>query len=186
VCAAPIELKWPNDVMVRSASVDVEGSRRALPGAPPWRKLAGILAEGASDGAVLRTVVVGIGLNVSRSPAPPEVAARMVALDELRLAPEVADTGVLVRLLVRALLTRLSAGVEQLSSGSLDEVRERWCALAPSVNGTPVRWHEQGVTRRGRAAGVDNAGALRVLTDDGEALTVHGGEVEWLMEGARA
>lgn len=178
VCGARVELKWPNDVMATpgAATPGVGGVR-------PWRKLAGILAEGASDGSVLRTVVLGIGINVFRSAAPPDVAARMIALEQLIEPAGQADPASLVRPLVTALLTRLAQGVDQLSAGRLAEVRRQWTDLAPSVDGTPVRWHHHGVTREGRARGIDETGALRVLVDGTGDVVVHGGEVEWLVAG---
>lgn len=171
VCDAPVELKWPNDVMVRMRA------------ATPWRKLAGVLAEGASDGATLRTVVLGIGLNVSRSEAPPEVAARMVSLEQLGVLRHPEAAASLLRPLVAALLVRLAAGVAQLATGRVDEVRHAWRTLAPSVDGTRVRWHHHGRTQQGHARGIDDSGALRVQLDDDGDVPVHGGEVEWLLDG---
>lgn len=191
VCDAAVELKWPNDVMVpasalrASAFAEATADRSEAPLASTWRKLAGILAEGNSDGGVLRSVVLGIGLNVFRSEAPPDVAARMVTLEDL--APDVdRDEPRLVSRLVTALLVRLREGVALLASGDLDEVRRRWRALAPTVEGTPVRVHHQGVSQAGRAAGIDDTGALRVIASSGEVLVVHGGEVEWDLRGVNA
>lgn len=178
VCDVPVELKWPNDVMVRTGWPAGDGAAAA-----PWRKLAGILAEGASDGGVLRSVVLGVGLNVFHSEAPPEVAARMTALEESTGADAAGLT--LVTRLVTALLTRLAEGCALLSRGQLEEVRTRWRALAPSVDGTPVRWHHLGVTHVGRAQGIDETGALRVRVAESAEMTVHGGDVEWLVGGMR-
>ena len=202
--ASAVELKWPNDVMVRTFEGRAGPPRRTRAGAlerrpyrresslesgtydrnsdVPWRKLAGILAEGASEAGVLRTVVLGIGINVSRSDAPEEVAARMIALDELDTFPDDVEGGRLGRV-VTALLERLREGHDLLARGTSDEIVQRWRAVAPSVDGTPVCWHHQGVMHRGRAAGVEATGALRVRTDDGRDLVVHGGDVEWLLEG---
>lgn len=169
--ATGVELKWPNDVMVRT--------HQPL----AWRKLAGILAEGAGDGAALRTIVVGIGINVVSTSAPPDVAARMTALDSVVPSPR--DGVALVSPLVTALLTRVSEGVTRLADGRAAEIRERWRDMAPSVDGTRVRWHAHGVMREGRTAGIDERGALRVRSIDGDHV-VHGGEIEWLLETADA
>lgn len=184
VCAASIELKWPNDVMVPASALRASAGQAPVSAhcvdsaMPPWRKLAGILAEGASDGTVVRTVVLGIGINVCRSDAPADLASRMVALAELT-PPSQADSAALLRPLVTALLVRMCAGVEQLANGGAAAIRERWRLLAPSVQGTPVRWEQQGVTRAGHADGIDEAGALRVIVPGQGEVTVHGGEVEW-------
>lgn len=184
VCDAPVELKWPNDVMVRANTREAGiGSRESSgfatrPGGPPWRKLAGILAEGASERGALRTVVVGIGLNLSRSEAPADVAGRMVALDELVPMPPGTSLA-LLGALIAALLVRLREGTDMLASGGADAVRTCWRRFAPSVIDTPVRWSQHGVAREGTAAGIDERGALRVLRSDGREDTVHGGDVEW-------
>lgn len=199
VCDAPVELKWPNDVMVRAVVGPVVPTRPnrdspafalrpsagqgapSLRSEPPWRKLAGILAEGASEGGVLRTVVVGIGLNLSRSEAPPDVAARMIALDEL-IPPTPGPSLALLPALIAALLVRLREGTDVLAGGGADAVRTQWRRFAPSVVDTPVRWAQHGAAREGTAAGIDERGALRVLLSDGLEAVVHGGDVEWRLE----
>lgn len=178
VCGpAPVELKWPNDVMVRVPAppgpLDLAG--------PPWRKLAGILAEGASTHGGLRSIVLGVGVNVRAADAPPEVAARMIALDAL-VSPEAAGAVALVPQLVAGLLVRIREGVDLLARGAMGDVRARWRRLAPSVDGTPVRWHEQGERRDGHADGIDANGALRIRLANGQETIVHGGEIEWLIE----
>lgn len=182
IAALPLELKWPNDVMVRTAALPSfrAGARDVAPVSPPWRKLAGILSEGASDGAMLRTVVVGIGVNVWRGDAPDDVAARMIALDEVMPSSQGATRSTLATL-VSSLLVRLREGSARLAAGLVDEIRGKWCQHAPTVDGTHVRWQAQGMTYEGRAAGIDAHGALRVRTADGERL-VHGGDVQWLLE----
>jgi BirA family biotin operon repressor/biotin-[acetyl-CoA-carboxylase] ligase len=202
VCQTRAELKWPNDVMVRgeqpgrsgsgespAASREVESGYResglerldAQAGRQTaWRKLAGILAEGASEGGALRHVVLGIGVNLRRSDAPADVAARMIALDQLSRC--VAASLEVLPLLVHALLGHVRRGVALLAVGAGDEVRTRWREHAPSAEGTVVRWLAKGEMRSGRSAGIDDTGALRVRLDDGTHTTVHGGELEWCLE----
>lgn len=207
----PVELKWPNDVMVRtgwpapvharpSASMSPGGesigsvggpeTTRPVAGTGPgghaqsttssWRKLAGILAEGASDGGAIRTVVVGIGINLRPSDAPADVAARLITLDDL--LPGDGPTALAsLSALVTALLVRLREGTATLAGGFADEIREQWRRNAPSVEGTRVRWLSQGVMSEGTAAGIDVTGALRVRVRGSERL-VHGGDVEWILE----
>jgi len=47
VCGLPVELKWPNDLVIGR----------------PWRKLGGVLCEAAGQHARIDAVVVGIGIN---------------------------------------------------------------------------------------------------------------------------
>lgn len=213
VCQSPAtELKWPNDIMVRRgrpSAVGLRPSNGAVRGAtpafvhetvgpvlrtrpdddhaslagPPWRKL-GILAEGASEGGTLRTVVLGIGVNLHRCEAPADIAARMITLDDLM--PTGVITPATLSSLVSAVLRHLRRGVDLLTRDAVEDVRTRWRRHAPSVEGTAVRWHALGETRRGRAAGIDDTGALRVRLDGGAHVTVHGGEIEWHLEDREA
>ena len=200
VCDAPVELKWPNDVVVRSRGdrpkadgrlTKADGRPTKADGRPTkaeerlpgFRKLAGILAEGASDGHVLRSVVLGIGVNLRPSEAPPDVALRMISLHELGGA---SAAHVPVEAIVASLLVRLRDGCERLSRGDLTGIRNDWRRLAPSVDGTTVRWHHQGVVQTGHAIGIDDTGALRVRTAEAREVTVHGGDVEWLLDACEA
>jgi len=74
--AAPLVLKWPNDVLVRS------------PGSPP-RKLAGILADEVASPALGRAMVAGVGVNVRLDPSilPPPLQDSVAALDEFTASP---------------------------------------------------------------------------------------------------
>lgn len=53
ICQVEAEIKWPNDILIRR------------------KKVAGILAEAAWAGAVLETVVIGIGINIAPQSVPP-------------------------------------------------------------------------------------------------------------------
>ncbi|MEO5823803.1 MAG: biotin--[acetyl-CoA-carboxylase] ligase [Vicinamibacteraceae bacterium] len=153
-------LKWPNDVVVDTA------------GAPP-RKLAGILAEGATIGSRLSAVVVGLGLNLRPSAYPPEIAARAVSLEALAGRAIDAD-GMLVAIL-GALARRRRALQEP---GGRLALLDAWRAWSPSATGARIRWRQQAQVCEGITAGIDETGALRVQTRTGETRLV-AGEVEW-------
>ena len=168
---APFELKWPNDVMLRMTTGEAS--------APSWRKLAGILSEAATEGGTVRSIVIGIGINLRRSEAPPDVAARMIAIGDV-LPPGWASTAAL-QAIVTSLLIRLREGTSMLAAGLAAEVRDEWKRRAPSVEGTHVRWRAQGATYEGRSAGIDDDGALRVRVG-AVVRTIRAGDVDWLLE----
>ena len=153
-------LKWPNDVVVET------------PGGPT-RKLAGILAEGATTGSRLSAVVVGLGVNLRPSAYPPDVAARAISLETLAGRTVDAD-GVLVALL-GALSRRRRALAEP---GGGPALLDAWRAWSPSATGSRIRWKQPDQVCEGTTAGIDATGALRVRTRSGEARLV-AGEVEW-------
>ena len=151
----PVELKWPNDLVVGR----------------PWRKLGGVLCEGV--GARIDAVVVGTGVNLQPAAYPRQVADRATSIEVELGRP--ADRA---RLVV-ALLTELRQVAERLRSADRRWVCDEWRRFARAGLGTRVRWrdHEQ-QDRRGRARDIDASGALLVETD-GRVERVIAGEVIW-------
>jgi BirA family transcriptional regulator, biotin operon repressor / biotin---[acetyl-CoA-carboxylase] ligase len=147
-------LKWPNDVSVGS------------------RKLAGILAEGSSPGAVDH-VVLGFGINIRRAAYPPDVVARATSL-ESELGRDV-DRG----LVLAECLAALSFRYGMLQTGVADDVIAAWRKCGALFMGRAVEWDDDGGSRRGRVEDIDATGALLVRVDD-RIVRVISGEVRWL------
>lgn len=133
-------LKWPNDLVVDDAGGGTG-------------KLAGILAETLVDGSRLDAVVVGMGLNVARTPEPP---AGAVFLEDL------AGGAVDREALLRAWLDRLDRRYPLLGAPAgrqalLDDYRRRCATL-----GRRVRVALDDGALEGRAVGLTGAGHLVV------------------------
>ncbi len=127
---ADCRIKWPNDVWVER------------------RKLAGILVEGRPQQG---WAVLGIGLNVSATEFPAELAGRATSL---RLEGiELATEDVLARVLV---------SLDELFATPSPEVLTAWAEL-DALSGEHVRW-EGG---EGTARGIDEEGSLLVETAGG-------------------
>jgi BirA family biotin operon repressor/biotin-[acetyl-CoA-carboxylase] ligase len=150
-------LKWPNDVL--------------LEGPNGLRKVAGILAEMASEGGRVRHVVLGIGINVNSRRFPAELAEQAISLAALRDAP-----------LDRAEVLAAFLGVfeplydEFVAAGPASAIAawQGYALLGQSC------WVEAGSRRiEGIAEAVDENGALLMRTRDGELVPVHAGEVNW-------
>jgi len=141
-------LKWPNDVLLGS----------------PHRKLAGILAQ-----ASVPDVIVGIGLNVSTTPAElPVDTATSLAIE----GREVDRSGLLAGLL-DAFGRRVLDWSGDGGRGPVDEYVRR-CATI----GQLVRVHAvDSSLAEGEAVGVDETGRLIVVTPDGP-MAVAAGDVE--------
>lgn len=152
-----VELKWPNDVVIGR----------------PWRKLAGVLCEGASVGARIEAVVVGIGLNVLTTSYPPALASRASSLEtELGRSVDRAP-------LVVALLERLRATMDGLQSGGRESIGAAWRAFGRGGFSTvSVRWRDAGGQREGRPIDIDADGALLVDVR-GHLERVIAGDVIW-------
>lgn len=132
-------LKWPNDLLLNGA------------------KLAGVLAEADFAGEALRSVVVGIGVNVGW-PGPPEAGG--TCLDDASGAAEPLSRQVLLQRLLDALEPRCALLEEEEGRRVLaDEVRARCATL-----GQRVRVELSREVLLGRADRIDEEGRLVVVT----------------------
>jgi BirA family biotin operon repressor/biotin-[acetyl-CoA-carboxylase] ligase len=159
VTGLPVELKWPNDVVVGR----------------PWRKIAGLLGESVGAGAVVDAVVIGIGINLRTAAYPPEIAGRATSIEtELGRAVERAP-------LVAELLVRLRARVGEVRDGRRGEVCDAWRRYGrASLAGAVVRWHNHDLDQehRGIAKDIDEDGAL-LVERDGRVERLVAGEIVW-------
>lgn len=160
VAAVDARLKWPNDVLVGGA------------------KLAGVLAEGWGD-----AVVTGVGINVSQRRAElPGPAATSLLLAAPAAALPGAGGGALRDRLLASVLTSLAdwylAWRDQPEPGDAAAcgLRAEYLRRSATV-GQEVRvLLPGGRSLAGRAAGVDRAGALEVITPAGP-VPVSAGDV---------
>ena len=156
----PVEIKWPNDIVV-----DAGLGRR--------RKLAGILAEGSTSAEGLQFIVLGFGINLRPAAYPPEIADRATSLESELGRPVEAGP------VLAATLVALNQRVAELASGTAASLLARWRALSPSGQGAPVEWDAPSGRRRGRTAGIDDDGALRVMAD-GAVERIISGTLHWI------
>jgi BirA family biotin operon repressor/biotin-[acetyl-CoA-carboxylase] ligase len=156
VTGLPVELKWPNDVVVGR----------------PWRKLGGILCETAGP-AHAGAVVVGTGVNVQPAAYPPELRDRATSIEtEVGRAIDRTQLAVEILVLLRDEMARLREGAHA-------RVLEEWRRLGRAgLADEPVRWQDQSGQRRGVAKDIDDRGALIVSTE-GRIERLIAGEVTW-------
>jgi BirA family biotin operon repressor/biotin-[acetyl-CoA-carboxylase] ligase len=145
----PAEIKWPNDVLVGG------------------RKVAGILTELEAELERVRFVIVGIGVNLNTTAFPAELADRAtsLALAIGRPVDRAAFTG--------RLLAALEERYGRFLAGGFAAVRAEWEARS-ALTGRTVRVQGPEGAVAGRVLGVDDAGALRLLTAAGEQRIVAG------------
>ena len=118
-------------------------------------------------------MVLGFGINVCETAYPRDVAARATSL-EAELGRAVDGAWLLVRVLVN-----LAGARDALRRDQVTGLLDRWLALSPSARGADVEWRARDGVRRGRTAGLDDDGALRVETG-GRIERVIAGEITWL------
>lgn len=146
-----ISLKWPNDIWLNG------------------RKIAGILTE--LQGAVQDRfrLVIGVGLNVYMSESEADIDQPWTSLSREQQVP-IGGRDRLAGTLIAQLVDWLevSGGI---GSAAFRSAWARYDALA----GQPVS--VQGKALNGVARGIDEAGHLRVVTDDGLEQHLSAGEV---------
>jgi BirA family transcriptional regulator, biotin operon repressor / biotin---[acetyl-CoA-carboxylase] ligase len=156
VGAAPrLRLKWPNDLWLADPSTALGG-----------RKLGGILIETVPAHG-RRMCVIGVGLNVQPENLGPVTSgyASLAELQAGQTAPQVLSR--LATPLVRALQTFEASGF----SGFAERFAARDLLAGQWVTTTSAD------TPEGRVEGVDERGALRLITADGRRSVIHSGEV---------
>ncbi|MEG9435515.1 biotin--[acetyl-CoA-carboxylase] ligase [Edaphobacter sp. HDX4] len=154
-----IDIRWPNDLMVRE------------------RKCGGILVEtaiapasAAAADATLRYAVIGIGINLNHQSFPEEISHLATSL---RL-----ETGEMVRRepLLILLLRSLERELQRLTDDEGNDLLARFTAASSWAAGKRVHVEEAG-GYSGTTAGLDSRGFLQVLGDDGIRRTVLSGGV---------
>jgi len=158
----PLQIKWPNDVLIRG------------------RKLAGINLPVLLEGERVTAAILGVGVNVNtlRAEFPPEL--REIATSLRAEAGRAVERAAFAERLLEA----LERWIDRLRGGESATVLEAWRARLTGI-GQRVRIDGPGVTkaREGIARGVDAAGALLLETDAG-LERVLAGDVNLLSDGS--
>jgi len=144
-------LKWPNDVLLKGG------------------KIAGVLLESASELTPNRCkVVIGTGLNLASAPEGMEQPATSLAAHGGSATPAAA---------LERLAAITQSWLAQWGDGaSFQAVRRGWLERA-GPTGRPLRVRLQDEEAEGTFAGLDSAGALRLLMSDGAERRVAAGDV---------
>lgn len=153
VTGLPIDLKWPNDLMVRG------------------KKIGGILTEMHAEPGQVRFVIVGIGINVNQEKFPAELAEIATSL-----RAETGKTQPRMEILVRLLREFENDYNRFLREGSA-RVVHRFQDVSSYARGKRVRVTNGTESYSGVTAGLTPEGLLRVERDGGELATVVAGDV---------
>lgn len=169
-----VALKWPNDLIVECASLQVcKSASPELPIPNPqyltWKKLAGILTETGAVGNGLEFAIVGIGINVNV--APEELPA--LAPDATSILAETGRGSDRATLLA-AFLGRVEQRYEGLRAGI--NPQPEWAARLATL-GQPVQAIMPDEILTGVAESVDEDGALLLRTPDGALHRLLAGDV---------
>ena len=149
ICGCSCTLKWPNDLMVSG------------------RKIGGILIECVTRGAAPSAVVIGIGVNYSRSPAVSKVGG--IAMDEIAVGlPNLPDV-----------IVDLIAAVENElpKVGDMAYAVERGREWSHHRPGDSIRFRTDEGMQRGTFSGIDDRGHLILHSVEGSRILLSAGEI---------
>jgi BirA family biotin operon repressor/biotin-[acetyl-CoA-carboxylase] ligase len=147
------DLRWPNDVLVGE------------------RKLAGVLVEAAVEGGRVKSVVVGVGLNVNQTGFPAEIAGLATSL-RLETGREHSRGD-----LLDSVLAALEETYALLVESGVRAVVEAFSAASSYACGKAVRVENGESERVGVTVGLDEAGRLLVRDAAGRTEPVIAGGV---------
>ncbi len=148
------DIKWVNDIHLGG------------------KKICGILAETVETAKGL-AVIVGIGINLKSSNFPPEIAEVATSIEaEIKRKIDIEE---LLNILTRFLNDFYE--ILQSEDGGKTIIDE-WIKRSTYAFGKAVRVTLENETITGTTDGLEENGALRVKTDDGELKIIQAGDVE--------
>lgn len=157
----PAQIKWPNDILVAG------------------QKLAGVLAEACWQGEALAYLILGIGINVFPHAIPPASALRFPATCLLDCLSQAGYQHITIHreILLRQVLEQLLTWKTHLNEPRFLHAWESNLAfrdqevIITTVNGSGITEIE------GRLIGLDERGALKLLSPRGQIITVLSGDL---------
>ncbi len=151
--ALDCDIKWVNDIHVNG------------------KKISGILAETTETTKGL-AVVVGIGINLTSENFSPELIETAASIKhETGKTPD-------INLILENLTDKISDfyNILQQTDGAA-QIREEWARRSSYANGKKVKVILGNEILIGETSGIEENGALRVQTADGECRIISAGEV---------
>jgi BirA family biotin operon repressor/biotin-[acetyl-CoA-carboxylase] ligase len=150
------DIKWSNDVLVHE------------------KKISGILAETTETNKGL-AVILGIGLNLTSANLPPDLTNSATSIEqETGKKPDYEE---LLNSLTRFLVYFYQMFSEE---GGPENIRREWAKRSSYFSGKEVRVILENETIYGTTRGLEDNGALKVKTPDGNIQIVQAGDVEKL------
>jgi len=152
----PIEIKWPNDVLIRR------------------KKIAGILSEAMWLGNQLKAIILGIGVNVLPQSVPPtedlSYPATCIATELGQPISRLDLLYIISKYLIEWRFTFREPAFLDAWQGYL-AYKYEWVTITDNFQS------EDKISYQGVLLGLDENGFLRIRTRAGEILTIKSGEI---------
>ncbi|UWX54106.1 biotin--[acetyl-CoA-carboxylase] ligase [Maribacter litopenaei] len=135
-----LTVKWPNDIMSGSS------------------KICGILIENSVVGASLKSVIIGIGLNVNQTVFPGNPKAASLK-NKTGITYDLED-------LLNKLLESIKSGLVLVESGDAEVIHQEYQSNLFRIGVASTFLSKEGIRFNGIIKGVENEGKLRVQLED--------------------
>lgn len=147
------EIKWPNDLLLNG------------------KKITGILTELQADSDRIRSIIIGIGMNVNQSSFPDELAgiATSLAIEKGEPVPRAK--------LVQAILKNMEIYYAEYIENGFGAIKEKWESFAVSI-GRQLIARTIGGTIRGKALGITEEGVLKLQDENGIIHDIYSADIE--------
>jgi BirA family biotin operon repressor/biotin-[acetyl-CoA-carboxylase] ligase len=148
-----VDVKWPNDLLVGG------------------RKVCGVLSELEAELDQVRSIVVGVGINVNQERFPPDI--RNIATS-LRIETGAPQSRIEI---LAGFLAALETMYRKFAEHGPAELIGRWSEASSFSSGRALEVLDGARRIRGVTAGLNPLGALRIRRPDGTLEEVYSGDV---------
>lgn len=147
------EIKWPNDLLLNG------------------KKITGILTELQADSDRIRSIIMGIGMNVNQQSFPAELETIATSLAIEKGAP------IARARLVQVILKNLEMYYKEYVENGFGSIKEKWESFAVSVGRQIVARTVNGSVR-GKALGITEDGVLKLQDEEGVIHSIYSADIE--------
>ncbi|OLN23221.1 biotin--[acetyl-CoA-carboxylase] ligase [Domibacillus antri] len=147
------EIKWPNDLLLNG------------------KKITGILTELQADSDQIRSIIIGIGMNVNQREFPEELAniATSIFIEKGETVPRAK--------IVQAIMKNLEIYYDEYMTNGFGLIKEKWESYAISIGRHIIARTVTG-TIRGRALGITDEGVLKLEDENGVIHDIYSADIE--------
>ena len=161
VTGLPALIKWPNDILIDG------------------KKVGGILIEMTAGSNLIKSAVIGIGINVNQDAFPEWLGEKVLSLKQRR-GEEIPRLP-----LLQEILSKLDSYYLALKTGNFEMIAYRWRNLSVTL-GKQIQVTSRGKTLKGQAIDIDCGGALLLRLDSGFIRRCISGEVSVISQQEKA
>jgi len=147
------EIKWPNDLLLNG------------------KKITGILTELQADSDRIRSIIMGIGMNVNQQSFPAELENIATSLAIEKGAP------IARAKLVQAILKNMEMHYKDYVENGFGSIKEKWESFAVSIGRQIIARTVNGSVR-GKALGITEDGVLKLEDEEGVIHSIYSADIE--------